>query len=165
MSSGYAGAFGSGWPAVDLWAGWEGRELRHAWWHPAKGAVAEQALLPADLEALQVLGAVAVGQSRARLFAGVLPEAGDERVVLCLRGTVRAVQVRGSVALLAGTLKARTRAALLRGAQEHRQAGRSDEAAAWSAAARGVLLAGRRAARGSSVRAVSGGLPTLGRGR
>lgn len=28
MSSGYAGAFGSGWPAVGLWAGWEGGELR-----------------------------------------------------------------------------------------------------------------------------------------
>lgn len=133
-----------------------------AWWHPAKGAVAEQALLPADLEALQVLGAVAVGQSRAHLFAVVLPGDGNERVVLCLCGTVGAVRVGGSVALFAEVLKARTRAALLRGAQDHRQAGRSDEAAAWSAAARGVLLAGRRAGRGSSVRAVSGGLSALG---
>ncbi|PCG81151.1 hypothetical protein CIB93_36975, partial [Streptomyces sp. WZ.A104] len=125
------------WPALGIWADWEGRKLRQAWWHPAKNAVAEQALLPADLKALQVLGAIAVGQSRARLFAGVQAGVGTERVVLCLRGTVGAVQVRGSVALLAPALKGRTRAALLRGAQEHRLAGRCDEAAAWSAAARG----------------------------
>ncbi|WP_327425318.1 hypothetical protein OG963_00040 [Streptomyces sp. NBC_01707] len=58
----------------------------------------------------------------------------------------------------------RTRTALLRGAQQHQQAGRSDEATVWSAAARGLLLAGRRA-KGPSVRTVSGGLPTLGQGR
>lgn len=81
----------------------------------------------------------------------------------CLRGTAGAVRVPGSVAAIAETLGARARAAVLRGAQLHRQAGRAGEAETWSAAARTTLLARRGATRGRSVHTVSGGLPTLGR--
>ncbi|HZX36740.1 MAG TPA: hypothetical protein VFF37_00100, partial [Streptomyces sp.] len=67
------------------------------------------------------------------------------------------------VSSVADTLYGRTRAAMLTAGQLSRVSGQDDEAAHWGALARQLLLAKRSARRGRSVRAVSGGLPTLGK--
>jgi hypothetical protein len=73
------------------------------------------------------------------------------------------VRVDGTLAPIAETLAAKTRAAALSVAAVHREAGRAEESQLWRARARRILKDGRAARRGRSVRAASAGLPTLGR--
>ncbi|WP_216590262.1 hypothetical protein [Streptomyces brasiliscabiei] len=80
-----------------------------------------------------------------------------------MRGSPGAVHVEGPLTPAAEVLTARTRAATLRVAAVHREAGRLQEAQLWRARARRILKDSRAARRGRSVRATSAGLPTLGK--
>jgi hypothetical protein len=129
----------------------------------ARAGAVEDVLLPHDEAALMVLGAMATGGSQAHLYVcSVSEDREDLRLVVCLRGADGAVRVEGRASMVADTLYARTRAALLAMAKSARDAGRQDEARHWSVLARRLLMTRRQANRGSSVRAMAGGLPTLG---
>lgn len=142
----------------------EDRSLRAASWRPAPRAVLEDVLLPCTWPELERLAAIAAGVHRARVYVRDLGAAEpDRRLVLCLRGAPGAVRVDGPLAPIAGTMAAKTRAAALRVAAVHREAGRPEEAQLWRARARRILKDGRAARRGRSVRSASAGLPTLGR--
>ncbi|MDX3695031.1 hypothetical protein PV726_32775 [Streptomyces europaeiscabiei] len=155
---------GGPWPVIGLWVGREDRSPRAASWRPAPRVVQEDVLLPCTWPELERLAEIATGLNRARVYVrdlgGTEP---DRRLVLCLRGAPGAVRIEGPLAPVAETLAARARAAALRVAAVHREAGRPEEAQAWRARARRILKDGRAARRGRSVRATSAGLPTLGR--
>ncbi|MFE1764062.1 hypothetical protein ACFW81_07580 [Streptomyces angustmyceticus] len=154
---------GAPWPVIGVRVRREDRRPRAASWRPAPRGVLADALLPCTWPELECLAEIAVGLSRARVYVrdlgGVEP---DQRLVLCLRGAPGAVRVEGPLAPAAEVLAARTRAAALRVAAVHREAGRQQEAQVWRTRARQILRDGRAARRGRSVRAASAGLPTLG---
>ena len=154
---------GETWPVIGVRVRREDRRLRAASWRPAPLAVPEDVLLPCAWRELEGLAEIAVGLSRARVYvSGLAEDETDGRLVLCLRGADGAIQIQGPLAPVADMLAARTRAAMLRVAAVHREAGRQKEAQAWRARARQLLKDGRAARRGRSVRATSAGLPTLG---
>ncbi|MFE2640842.1 hypothetical protein ACFXKF_40045 [Streptomyces scopuliridis] len=154
---------GAPWPVIGVRVRHEDRRPRAASWRPAPLAVPQDVLLPCAWPELEGLAKIAVGLSRARVYVRALAEdEPDGRLVLCLRGAPGAIQVQGPLAPVANVLAARTRAAMLRVAAVHREAGRPEEAQAWRARARQLLKDGRAARRGRSVRATSAGLPTLG---
>ncbi|MFC7912520.1 hypothetical protein [Streptomyces sp. NPDC057386] len=155
---------GATWPTLRMWVRREDEHAVLVALAPARGARPEEVLLPCDAALLILLGRIALGSSRAGLYAAHLDEEDpDRRLVLCARGAPGAVRVRGAVSSVADTLYGRTRAAMLAAGALRRASGRDDEAAHWGTLARQLLLAKRSARRGRSVRAVSGGLPTLGR--
>jgi hypothetical protein len=155
---------GDPWPVIGVRVRREDRSPRAASWRPAPRAVLEDVLLPCTWTELEGLAEIAVGLSRARVYVTDLGGAEpDRRLVLCLRGAPGAVQVEGPLTPVSEVLAARTRAATLRVSAVHREAGRPEEAQLWRARARRILKDGRAARRGRSVRAVSAGLPTLGR--
>ncbi|RSS36816.1 hypothetical protein EF912_35250 [Streptomyces sp. WAC07061] len=109
----------------------------------------EGVLLPCTWPELEGLAQIATGSSRARVFIRDLGGAGpDRRLVLCLRGAPGAVRVEGPMAAVAEVLAARARAAALRAAAVHRDAGRAEAAQLWRARARGLLKEGQAARRG-----------------
>jgi hypothetical protein len=155
---------GDPWPVIGVRVRREDRSPRAASWRPAPRAVLEDVLLPCTWPELEGLAEIAVGLSRARVYVtGLCGAEPDRRLVLCLRGAPGAVQVEGPLTPVAEVLAARTRTAALRVSAVHREAGRPEEAQLWRARARRILKDGRAARRGRSVRAVSAGLPTLGR--
>ncbi|WEO93017.1 hypothetical protein A6P39_002350 [Streptomyces sp. FXJ1.172] len=154
---------GALWPVIGVRVRREDHSPRAASWRPAPHAVLEDVLLPCTWPELERLAEIATGRSRARVYVRGLGVAEpDRRLVLCLRGAPGAVRVEGPLAPAAELLTARTRAAMLRTAAVHRQAGRAEEAQLWRARARRILKDGRATCRGRSVRATSAGLPTLG---
>jgi hypothetical protein len=155
---------GESWPVIGVRVRREGGRVRAASWRPAPHTVLEDVLLPCLWPELERLAQIATGLTRARVYVTGLGAAEpDRRLVLCLRGAPGAVRVEGPMAPVAETLTARTRAAVLRVAAVHRDAGRAEEAQLWRTRARRILKDGRAARRGRSVRATSAGLPTLGR--
>lgn len=155
---------GDPWPVIDVRVRREDSSPRAASWRPAPHTALEDVLLPCTWPELERLAEIATGLTRARVYVTNLVAAEpDRRLVLCLRGTPGAVQVEGPLTPVAEVLTARTRAATLRVAAIHREAGRPQEAQLWRARARRILKDGRTARRGQSVRATSAGLPTLGR--
>ncbi|MFB0620274.1 hypothetical protein [Streptomyces sp. AGS-58] len=155
---------GEPWPVIGVRARREDRSPTAASWRPAPHAALEDVLLPCTWPELERLAQIATGLTRARVYVTDLGAAEpDRRLVLCLRGAPGAVQVEGPLTPVAEVLTARTRAATLRVAALHREAGRPEEAQLWRARARRILKDGRAARRGRSVRATSAGLPTLGR--
>ncbi|MDX3067594.1 MULTISPECIES: hypothetical protein [Streptomyces] len=160
---GHPALAGAPWPVIGVRVRREERRPRSASWRPAQWTVREDVLLPCTWPELEGLAEIAVGRSRARVYVRDLGGAEpDRRMVLCLRGAAGAVRVEGPLAPFAEVLAARVRAAVLRAAAVHREAGRQAEAQVWRARARRILKDGRAARRGGSVRATSGGLPTLG---
>ncbi|MFE0373934.1 hypothetical protein [Streptomyces tendae] len=155
---------GAPWPVIGVRVRREDNNVRAASWRPAPHAVPEDVLLPCTWPELERLAEIATGRSRARVYVRALGDAGPERrLVLCLRGAPGAVRAEGPLAPVAELLAARTRAATLRVAAVHREAGRAEQAQLWRARARRILKEGRATRRGRSVRATSAGLPTLGR--
>ncbi|MEY9839481.1 hypothetical protein [Streptacidiphilus sp. EB103A] len=126
----------------------------------AHAAGLEGVLMPDDEPTLLALVAIATGSSRAHLY--VRPAGNEGHAVLCVRGPAGAVPVTGQVSMAADVLFARTRSAVLALAVMSREAGRQAEADRWRALGRQMLAARREANRGHSVRALNGGLPTLG---
>ncbi|MFD7556486.1 hypothetical protein ACFV9E_18350 [Streptomyces sp. NPDC059835] len=161
---GHPALAGETWPVIGVRVRRADRAPLAASWRPAPHTALEDVLLPCTWPELDGLAAIATGLSRARVFVRDLGGADpDRRLVLCLRGAPGAVRVEGPVAAVAEVLAARARAAALRTAAVHREAGRAEEAKVWRARARQILKDGRAARRGRSVRASSAGLPTLGR--
>ncbi|MFF3402162.1 hypothetical protein ACFYW6_27065 [Streptomyces sp. NPDC002659] len=153
------------WPSIRMWVRRDGMRLDIVSLAPAREARTDFVLLPCDEEVLVLLGQIAACGSRASLYVTHLNPAYDKRLVLCGRRATGAVRVHGSVPMVRDRLYTRTRTAMLNVASVHRTAGRSDAAVVWSALARRILVAKRtanKAGKGRSVRAVSGGLPTLG---
>ncbi|MFF8601871.1 hypothetical protein ACF065_27625 [Streptomyces sp. NPDC015232] len=155
---------GAAWPTLRMWVRREDEHAVLVAFAPARGARPEEVLLPCDAALLTLLGRIALGSSRAGLYAARLDEEGaGRRLVLCARGAPGAVRVRGAVGSVADTLYGRTRAAMLTAGALLRASGQDDEAALWGTLARQLLLAKRSTHQGRSVRAVSGGLPTPGK--
>lgn len=160
---GHPALAGVPWPVIGVRVRREERRPLSASWRPARWTVLEDVLMPCTWPELEGLAEIAVGLSRARVYVRDLGGAEpDRRLVLCLRGAAGAVRVEGPLTPVAEVLAARARAAALRVAAVHREADRQAEAQAWRARARRILKDGRAARRGRSVRAASGGLPTLG---
>lgn len=154
---------GAPWPVIGVRVRREDHSARAASWRPAPQTVLEDVLLPCTWPELERFAEIATGRSRARVYVRDLDGADpDQRLVLCLRGAPGAVQIEGPLNPVAELLTARTRAAVLRVAAVHREAGRAEQAQLWRARARRLLKGGRAARRGRSVRATSAGLPTLG---
>ncbi|MEU9190320.1 hypothetical protein AB0D14_38540 [Streptomyces sp. NPDC048484] len=152
------------WPTLRLWVRWDGERVDVVSFAPARGAQADQILLPCAPEILIQLGRISLGGSRASLYATrLVPGSEDRRLVLCPRGTEGSVRIRGTVSSATDALYGKTRAAMLAVGQTRKVSGHPDEAAQWRALARQLLMAKRAIRRGHSVRAVSGGLPTLGK--
>ncbi|KAB1978513.1 hypothetical protein [Streptomyces triticiradicis] len=142
----------------------ESGNLRAASWRPVPQAVRGDVLLPCAWPELERLAQIATGSSRARVNICDFGAAGpDRRLVLCWRQAPGAVRVEGSLAPDVEVLAAQARAAVLRVAAVHREAGRLEEAQLWRGRARQILKNGRAARCGRSVRAALAGLPTLGR--
>ncbi|MER0476773.1 hypothetical protein ABR737_43600 [Streptomyces sp. Edi2] len=155
---------GAPWPVIGVRVRRGDCGPRAASWRPAPRTVLEDVLLPCTWPELERLAEIATGRSRARVYVQDFGAAEPERrLVLCLRGAAGAVRVEGPLAPVAELLAARARAAVLRVAAVHREAGRVEDAQVWRGRARGILKDGRAARRGRSVRAASAGLPTLGR--
>ncbi len=155
---------GGPWPVIGVRVRREDGRPRAASWRPAPHTVLEDVLLPCMWPELERLAQIATGLTRARVYVTDLGTVEpDRRLVLCLRGAPGTVQVEGPLTPVAEVLTAQTRAAVLRVAAAHREAGRPEEAQLWRARARRILKDGRAARRGRSVRATSAGLPTLGR--
>ncbi|MFD7919678.1 hypothetical protein ACFV3R_10675 [Streptomyces sp. NPDC059740] len=155
---------GASWPTLRMWVRREDEHTVLVALAPARGTRPEEVLLPCDAALLILLGRIALGNSRAALYAARLDEEDPgRRLVLCARGAPGAVRVHGAMSSVADALYARTRAAMLTAGALLRASGQGDEAAHWGTLARQLLLAKRSARRGHSVRTVSGGLPTLGK--
>ncbi|MBP5935370.1 hypothetical protein [Streptomyces acidiscabies] len=158
---------GAAWPTLRMWVRREDEHAVLVSLAPAPEARPEEVLLPCDAALLTLLGSIALGSSRAGLYAARLDEQDPaRRLVLCARGVPGALRVRGATSAVADTLYGRTRSAMLTAGHLLRASGQRDEAAHWGTLARGLMLAkrsARRGRRGRSVRAVSGGLPTLGK--
>ncbi|MCZ1014076.1 hypothetical protein [Streptomyces noursei] len=76
------------------------------------------------------LARIALGGSRAGLYAACLPDDGaDRRLVLCPRGSAGAVRICGAVSSVADTLYGNTQTAMLTAGQLLRTSGRQDEVA------------------------------------
>lgn len=151
------------WPVIGVRVRREESRPQAAFWRPAPHTVLEDVLLPSTWPELERLAEIATGRSRARVYVRDLDVADPDRLLaLCLRGAPGAVRIEGSLTPLAELLAARTRAATLRVAAVHREAGRPEQAQIWRARARRILEDGRTTRRGRSVRTTSAGLPTLG---
>lgn len=154
------------WPTVRVWARRRqgGLDVSLA---PLRDGRVEHALLPCDGETLLTLCHIGTGASRAGLYAAPLQSSRSTKLlVLCSRRDPGAVRVRGSVTNLGEILFSKARTAILKIATTYREAGDTDAAAAWVALADRALevkRATRQASKGRSVRAVSGGLPSLGK--
>lgn len=155
------------WPTVRVWVRRQNGLLDVASLAPLRDARIEHALLPCEADGLVRLSRIGLGVSRASLYVAPLDSsAQDKRLVLCSRSTAGAVRVHGSVTNVRDTLFKKARTALLNIAAAHKGAGRSDVAAAWDALAASALVtqrAARQAAKGRSIRTMSGGLPSLGK--
>ncbi|WP_329543379.1 hypothetical protein OG548_45705 [Streptomyces sp. NBC_01356] len=126
--------------------------------------------MPGDEKTLAAIGAIAAGESRARLYVTPgAPDEGKRALRLCVRGTPGAVRVTGPLGAYADLLLRQTQNAMHRAAAQRQKAGDTVQARTLKGMA-GALPAAKRAAdkttTGSgSVRTVSGGLPTLGKRR
>ncbi|WP_369243640.1 hypothetical protein [Streptomyces sp. R41] len=121
--------------------------------------------MPSDEKTLAAIGAIATGESSARLYVAPAPPDQPKRLHLCVRGAPGAVRVTGFLEAYRDLLVRQTQAAMRRAATEYQKAGDAEVAGRLRSMA-GALPAARRAAdkksKGRSVRTVSGGLPTLG---
>ncbi|MFE5805007.1 hypothetical protein [Streptomyces sp. NPDC056491] len=121
--------------------------------------------MPGDEKTLAAIGAIATGESTARLYVAPAPPGRPERLHLCVRGAPGAVLVTGFLETYRDLLVRQTQAALRCAAAACESAGDTGAAGRLRSMA-GALPAARRAAdrksTGRSVRTVSGGLPTLG---
>ncbi|MER5509359.1 hypothetical protein ABT052_29080 [Streptomyces sp. NPDC002766] len=154
--------------SIGMRIGRSGETITSASLYPVRAAGVEQVLLPEDEKTLVAIGEIAKGESRARLYVAPAGRVdGREMLMLCLRGTPDAIRVSGPVAVYADNLLDRTRHAMYGIAARHRTAGNHAEALRWKRMARQLLVAKRagRSRGGSSLRTVSGGLPTLGKRR
>ncbi|MBP5896306.1 hypothetical protein [Streptomyces scabiei] len=151
---------GEPWPVIDVRVCREDSSPRAASWRPAPHTALDDVLLSCTWLELERLAGIATGLARAGVYVTGLGAAEPDRcLVLCLSGTPDAVQVEGPLTPVAEVVTARTRAAALRVAASHREAGRPQEAQLWRARARRILKDSREARRGRSVRADSAGLP------
>lgn len=124
-------------------------------------------LMPEDEKTLVAIGAIATGESRARLYVAlIVPEQGRQGLRLCVRGAAGGVRVTGPLAASADLLLRQTQKAMRRVAAQHLKGGDTAQANRLRSRA-DTLSAAKRAMdkkkRGGSVRTISGGLPTLGR--
>lgn len=98
------------WPTLGMWVRWEGERLDLVSLAPARGATADQVLLPCTPELLRQLGKISLGGSRAGLYAARRTKDGaDHRLVLCQRGWEGAVRISGAVSSIAEPLYGKTR--------------------------------------------------------
>lgn len=154
------------WPTVRLWVRRQQGSLAVSL-APLRDGRVEYVLLPCDGETLLTLCHIGTGTGRAGLYVAPLQSSRrTELLVLCSRRTPGAVRVRGSVTNLGDTLFNKARTVVLKIAATYREDGDEEAASAWAAVAGRALevkRAARQAAKGQSVRTVSGGLPSLGK--
>ncbi|MFE7029100.1 hypothetical protein ACFU9Y_02240 [Streptomyces sp. NPDC057621] len=154
-------------PGLGMRIRWNGTKVAEASLIPGAPGRYTHVAMPADEKTLAAIGASVTGQSRARLYVALLvPEQGRRGLRLCVRGAPGAVRITGPVTACADFLVRQTQEAMRRVAVQRRRAGdaaQADRLQSMAAALPAAKRAGDKEKRSGSVRAVSGGLPSLGR--